>query len=56
MGIEFAIYDGQRVCIILREKWRVLIERPDGKRQWVEPHTLNPTQAYEPSDPNGQQK
>ena len=42
MSVELAIHDGERVFVVLREEFRVLIDRPDGRRQWVEPHTLKP--------------
>ena len=53
MHVEFAIHDGERVLVILREEWRVLIERPDGRRQWIEPHTLKPEKERETSKSEG---
>jgi len=44
MSVEFAIHNGERVLVVLKEKWRVLVDRPDGTRQWVEPHTLKPVE------------
>ncbi|TSC57234.1 MAG: hypothetical protein Greene041662_1018 [Candidatus Peregrinibacteria bacterium Greene0416_62] len=51
MPVEVATHNGEQVLVILREKWRVLIDLPDRRRQWVEPHTLKVAREDKPSKP-----
>ena len=42
MPSAYAMRDGEKVFVVLKEQYRVLIELPNGTRQWVEEHTIKP--------------